>query len=185
MIKILDTNKLFSLLCTVYFLLFLFKTCFCYHKNTLAHSVRFSYIALVAGKDYFQYVLLLLERPSLCHPLESPLIYFPNSTYAMRPPSLVHRHERVVFRVYSLEKKAIALAAAKSGLSVSDYIRRTCLGKSLKARLTEEEISIYKLLIEYRNNFSRISNLVKANKDLTSELHQLIHSLDSHLKKFI
>lgn len=103
----------------------------------------------------------------------------------MRPPSLVHRHERVVFRVYSLEKKAIALAAAKSGLSVSDYMRRTCLGKSLKARLTEEEIGIYKLLIEYRNNFSRISNLIKANKDLTSELHQLIHSLDSHLKKFI
>ena len=46
--------------------------------------------------------------------------------------STIHRNQRIVFRVYSLEKEAIGLAARKSGLSVSYYARRACLDKELK-----------------------------------------------------
>ena len=102
----------------------------------------------------------------------------------MRPKSTVHRNERLTFRVYSLEKKAIELAADKSGLCVSDYMRRSGLGQTLKPRLTEEELSLYQLLIEYRNNFSRISNLIRERKDFTTALKQLIISIDRQLKKF-
>ncbi|MEM7055783.1 MAG: hypothetical protein AAF392_02785 [Bacteroidota bacterium] len=102
----------------------------------------------------------------------------------MRPKSSASRNERLTFRVYSLEKKAIELAADKSALRVSDYIRRACLGKTLKPRLTEEELALYRLLIEYRNNFSRISNLMKERHDFTKELQRLINNLDTHLKKF-
>ena len=102
----------------------------------------------------------------------------------MRPKSPAPRNERLAFRVYGLEKKAIELAADKSGLCVSDYIRRACLGKTLKPCLTEEELALYRLLIEYRNNFSRISNLMKERKDFTQELQRLINNLDTHLKKF-
>jgi hypothetical protein len=103
----------------------------------------------------------------------------------MRPKSSSHRNARLVFRVYSLEKKAIELAAAKSGLSVSDYVRRCCLGKTLHSRLDKEELDLYRLLIEYRNNFSRISNLIKERQDFSSTLKEVISSIDQHLKKFI
>ena len=102
----------------------------------------------------------------------------------MPSPSPIHRNQRIVFRVYSLEKKAIKLAARKSGLSVSDYIRRACLDQELKARLTDEEISIYKMLIEYRNNFARISNIIRHHQDFTQALRFLIDRLDKHLERF-
>ena len=104
--------------------------------------------------------------------------------YLMPSPSTIHRNQRIVFRVYSLEKKAIELAAQKSGLSVSDYARRACLDKELKTRLTDEEISIYKLLIEYRNNFARIGNLIKHHQDFTQELKSIIGRIDQHLQRF-
>jgi len=103
----------------------------------------------------------------------------------MRPKSLAHRNARLVFRVYHLEKKAIELAAEKSGLGVSDYIRRCSLGQTIRARLSSEEVDLYRLLIEYRNNFSRISNLLKEREDITSELKEIIKDIDQHLKKFI
>ena len=102
----------------------------------------------------------------------------------MPSPSTIHRNQRIVFRVYSLEKKAIELAAQKSGLSVSDYARRVCLSQEIKTRLTDQEISFYKMLIEYRNNFSRISNLIKQNQDFTRELKSLIDRIDQHLQRF-
>jgi len=102
----------------------------------------------------------------------------------MRPKSAALRNNRLVFRVYSLEKKAIELAAEKSGLGVSDYIRRSCLGQTIHARLSPEELDLYRLLVEYRNNFSRIRNLVKDQQDITADLKQVIASIDKHLKKF-
>ena len=102
----------------------------------------------------------------------------------MRPKSSSHRNARLVFRLYALEKKAIELAADKSGLSLSDYIRQCCLNKTIHTRLSQEEIDLYRLLVEYRNNFSRISNLFKERKDFSSDLKQVISSIDQHLKKF-
>ena len=87
-------------------------------------------------------------------------------------------------RVYGLEKKAVELAADKAGLSTSDYMRKACLGKTITQNLTEEELKLYKLLVDFRNNFARISNLVKAKKDFTSPLKDLIQALDQQLNKF-
>jgi len=105
----------------------------------------------------------------------------------MRPKSTALRNARLVFRVYSLEKKAIELAAEKSGLGVSDYIRRCSLGKTIHARLSGEELALYQLLSEYRNNFARIRNLIKENKqaEINSQLKEVISNINQHLKKFI
>ena len=102
----------------------------------------------------------------------------------MRPKSAALRNSRLVFRVYSLEKKAIELAAEKSGLAVSDYARQCCLGQPIHARSSQEELDLYRLLVEYRNNFSRISNLIKEREDITIELKQVISNIDKQLKKF-
>lgn len=102
----------------------------------------------------------------------------------MRRKSLIHRQFHLAFRVYALEKQAILLAAEKSGLSVSDYMRRSCLGSVLTSRLSQEEIALYRMLITYRNNFARISNLVRDRKEFTEELKNVIQRIDHHLKKF-
>ena len=101
----------------------------------------------------------------------------------MRPPSSSHRNNRIVFQVYPLEKKAIELAAENSGLSVSDYVRKACLGREIQPRMNEDELKLYGLLMEYRNNFSRISNLLKERKDFEKDLKDVISSIDMHLKK--
>ena len=102
----------------------------------------------------------------------------------MRPRSLIHRQFHLAFRVYALEKQAILLSAERSGLSVSDYMRRACLGTTLTSRLSEEEVSLYRMLITYRNNFARISTLVKERREFADELQDVIHRIDHHLKKF-
>ena len=102
----------------------------------------------------------------------------------MRPRSSCHRKVRLSVRVYSLEKSAIELAASHSGLVLSDYVRQCCLGKEIKERFSEEELGLYHLLVEYRNNFSRISNLIKEKQDFSSPLKELIDQLDKQLKKF-
>lgn len=103
----------------------------------------------------------------------------------MRPKTSSHRNHRIVFQVYPLEKKAIELSAKKSGLSLSDYARKCCLGREVQSRMNEEELQLYLLLIEYRNNFSRISNLMKERKGFEKELRQVISNIDEQLKKFI
>ena len=102
----------------------------------------------------------------------------------MRPKSPCPRSSRLVFRVYSLEKKAIELSASKSGLQVSDYLCRSALGQPLPARLSAEELQLYTLLVEYRNNFARISNLIKERQDLTAALKEVIEAIEDQLKKF-
>lgn len=102
----------------------------------------------------------------------------------MRPKASLHRDNLLVFRVYSVEKKSIEIAAQKSGLSLSDYVRRCCLEKEIRPRMGKEELELYRLLIEYRNNFSRISNLMKERKDFEKDLKEVISSIDTHLKRF-
>lgn len=102
----------------------------------------------------------------------------------MRPPSSCHRNEFIGMKVYSIEKEAIKLAASQAGLPLSDYTRQCCLGKNISERFSEEEIKLYELLVEYRNNFSRISNLIKERKDFSVELKEVINKIDKQLKKF-
>lgn len=102
----------------------------------------------------------------------------------MRPKQLVHRDCRLTIRLFSLEKQAILLSASRSGLSVSDYLRKVGLGETIKPRLTAEELSLYQLLVDYRNNFSRISNLISNREDFSQALACLISSIDHHLRKF-
>lgn len=94
------------------------------------------------------------------------------------------RDSRLVFRVYALEKEAIELAAEKSDLKVSNYLRRCALGKPVHPRLTEDELKLHKLLVEYHNNFARISNLIKERQDFMPALKEVIGAINQQLQKF-
>ncbi|MEC3908744.1 mobilization protein MbpA [Tamlana sp. 2201CG12-4] len=90
----------------------------------------------------------------------------------------------VKFRCTAFEKKLLKIKADRSGLSLSEYIRRSVLGKEIVERMTDEHIEIYKMLIKYHNNFKSIGNMYrKRNPKLTETVYQLAAEIKNHLKK--
>ncbi|WP_445737284.1 mobilization protein MbpA [Mariniflexile sp.] len=91
----------------------------------------------------------------------------------------------VKFRCSIYEKKLLKVKATKSGLTLSEYIRRSLFQIEITERLTDEHITLYKMLIKYHNNFKYIGNMFKKrNPKLTQEVYDLASEIKSHLKKF-
>ena len=89
------------------------------------------------------------------------------------------------FRVSPLEHQIIKNKISKTGLSISEFMRRLSLDLELKNKLTDDEIECYKNLSKFADNFRRISNLFKLGdvtgmKNETLETSRLIRK---HLEK--
>ncbi len=91
----------------------------------------------------------------------------------------------VKFRCTIYEKKLLNIKAKQSGLSLSEYIRRSLFEQEITERFSDEHIEIYKMLIKYHNNFKSIGNMYKKrNPKLTQEVYALANDIKTHLKKF-
>ena len=91
----------------------------------------------------------------------------------------------VKFRCSVYEKKLLKVKAKRSGLTLSEYIRRSLFEKEITERFTDEHIELYKMLIKYHNNFKSIGNMYKKrNPKLTQEVYDLANDIKVHLKKF-
>jgi len=92
----------------------------------------------------------------------------------------------VKFRCTIYEKKLLNIKAKQSGLSLSEYIRRSLFEQEITERFSDEHIEIYKMLIKYHNNFKSIGNMYKKrNPKLTQEVYALANDIKTHLKKFL
>jgi len=91
----------------------------------------------------------------------------------------------IKFRISLFDKKILKLKAKKSGLSLSEFCRKTVFEKEVKERLTEEQIQFYKMLIKYHNNFKSIGNLFK-NKDplFSKKVNELAEEIKTHLNNY-
>ena len=99
--------------------------------------------------------------------------------------SITVKTEIIKFRCSIYEKKLLKVKARKSGLTLSEYFRRVALEQKITARLTDEQISIYKMLVTYHNNFKSIGNMFKKrNPKLTETVHDLANEIKEHLKDF-
>lgn len=86
----------------------------------------------------------------------------------------------------NLEQQIIYRKIEKSGLSISEFMRRLALDLDIKNRLSEDEISCYQALSKYSDNFRRISNLFKFG-DVTGmkkETLETAKAIRAHLEKF-
>ncbi|MGI2298215.1 plasmid mobilization protein [Candidatus Cardinium hertigii] len=101
----------------------------------------------------------------------------------MRPKKTTQKSSTLSIRLYPTEKIALKLLAKNCGLSLSDYLRKTGLNQTIKSRFTPEELSIYQTLVDYRNHFSRISNLIKDQLDFKKEVQHVIEKIDHQLNK--
>ena len=101
----------------------------------------------------------------------------------MRPKKITNKSSTLSIRLYPTEKIALKLLAKNCGLSLSDYLRKTGLNQTIKSRFTPEELSVYQMLVDYRNHFTHISNLIKYQSPFKKEVRYIIEKIDYHLNK--
>jgi len=96
------------------------------------------------------------------------------------------KKKRIELRVSSLEKAIIEKKAESSGLSVSEFCRRSALSQKIDYKLTDEELEIYKELHSFKRYFTLISNMFKEkNPDLVKTVKTTAKQIEEHLKKFL
>ncbi len=92
------------------------------------------------------------------------------------------KREFVQFRCSIYEKKLLKIKAKKSGLSISEFCRRAVFDMKIVERFSEEQIDIYKVLVQYQVNFKRIGNMYrKRNPTLADEVVHLANEIRRHL----
>lgn len=91
----------------------------------------------------------------------------------------------IKFRCSIYEKKLLKKRAERAGISLSEYCRSSAFGNSVIERLTEEQLTHYKLLVKYKNNFTSIRNMFKKhNPKLAGEVEKLSEEIRTHLYNF-
>ncbi|WP_072878432.1 mobilization protein MbpA [Salegentibacter echinorum] len=95
------------------------------------------------------------------------------------------KREYIQIRCSIYEKKLLQRRAARAGISLSEYIRATAFDKNIVERITPEQLETYKMLVQYKNNFTRIGNMFR-NRDpkLAREVKDLAREIRTHLKNF-
>ncbi|WP_373516272.1 mobilization protein MbpA [Pricia sp.] len=95
------------------------------------------------------------------------------------------KSKTVRFRCSTFERNLLRVKAKRSGLSLSEYCRRAAFEDRIIERLSEEQITMYKMLTKYRNNFIRIGNMFKKNNpQLATEVRQLAWEIRDHIQNF-
>ena len=95
------------------------------------------------------------------------------------------KNKMIKFRVSALDLQIIKLKISKTGLSISEFMRRTSLGIEMKNKLTEDELVCYQNLSKFSDNFRRISNLLKLG-DITQVKEECLNTsrlIREHLEK--
>ena len=95
------------------------------------------------------------------------------------------KRDYIKFRCSVYEKKLLKNRARRAGVSLSEYCRSSAFGTSIIERLTKEQLEHYAMLVEYKNNFTRIGNMFKKrNPNLANEVKQLAEEIRKHLYNF-
>ena len=86
----------------------------------------------------------------------------------------------------STRKNCSGKKAERAGLCIVPNIcRSSAFGNTVIERLTGEQSDLYKMLVKYKNNFTRIGNMFrKHNPKLASEVEQLAEEIRTHLYNF-
>ena len=95
------------------------------------------------------------------------------------------KREYIQVRCSIYDKKLLQRRAARAGISLSEYIRNTAFDKNIVERITQEQVETYQMLVQYKNNFTRIGNMFrKRDPKLAGEVEDLAREIRTHLKTF-
>ncbi|QLE00926.1 hypothetical protein HX109_04855 [Galbibacter sp. BG1] len=91
----------------------------------------------------------------------------------------------VKFRCTQFEKRLLQVKAKRANLSLSSYCRMAAMDDKIIERFTEEQIEVYKALVQYHHHFKRIGNMFKKrDPKLTEEVYLLADEIKDHLQNF-
>ncbi|AVR44583.1 hypothetical protein C7S20_04500 [Christiangramia fulva] len=95
------------------------------------------------------------------------------------------KREVIQIRCSIYEKKLLKKRAARAGISLSEYLRATAFKINIVERLTPEQLECYQMLVKYKNNFIRISNMFKKrDPQLAKNVEALAEEIRQHLYHF-
>ena len=95
------------------------------------------------------------------------------------------KREYIQIRCSIYEKKLLKRRAARAGISLSEYLRAAAFERNIVERLNPEQLEYYQMLVQYKNNFARISNMFKKrDPKLAATVSQLAQEVRTHLKNF-
>jgi hypothetical protein len=115
----------------------------------------------------------------------TPKTILPTPDGRRKKKSNTAKSEIIKFRCTIYEKKVLKVKSKRSGLTLSEYCRKVAFQGKITERLSDEQIDIYKMLINYHINFKRIGNMFhKRDPELTKTVNQLADEIKNHLKKF-
>ena len=98
---------------------------------------------------------------------------------------VTNKRVKIEVRCSNYEKKLLIIKAKKAGLSLSEFTRRAVFDKSIKERLSEEQIEIFKELVKFHNNLKRVGNLLlKKEPNSTLKINLLADELKCQFQKF-
>ena len=90
----------------------------------------------------------------------------------------------VKFRCTLYQKKLLNIKAKRSGLSLSEFCRKSAMDLPINERMSDDHIAIYKDLVKFHNNFKSIGNMFrKRDPRLSTEVYKLAEAMKQHLKK--
>jgi len=92
-----------------------------------------------------------------------------------------NKTSQISVRMTPMERMFIEGRAKKTGMSLSQYMVESSLGKEMKL-LSEEEKKAYLDLSKYHTNFNRISSLMRQGGSITDELKEVIAEIKKTLK---
>jgi len=92
---------------------------------------------------------------------------------------LMEKTERIFIRVDLLDKEIIKTKAKEVNLSLSEFMVRSALGRTLPKAMTNEELQAYVELKKFQTNFTRISNYIKnkADDEMKSEIKEMLEEI--------
>ncbi|MDT0690409.1 mobilization protein MbpA [Salegentibacter sp. F188] len=95
------------------------------------------------------------------------------------------KREYIQIRCSIYEKKLLKKRAVRAGISLSEYIRATAFERNIVERITPEQLEAYQMLVQYKNNFTRIGNMFKKrDPKLVQAVEELAKEIRTHLKHF-
>jgi len=104
-----------------------------------------------------------------------------------RPHQLIKKNSMLKIRMTGLQKKVVLRSSRLTGLTLSEYCRRSILNQNIYKPFSEEELEIYKDLSTYHINFTRIRNYIQnkgASTEMLYEIDKVLKLIKSHLNKF-
>ena len=98
----------------------------------------------------------------------------------------VNKDKEIKLRLSEEDKKEIEKRAKKTGLSMSEYLRRTALNRKINVRFSDEEIEAWKNLTSISNSLKNLSNILNKEhrEHLIFEIRNINEQIKKELKKF-